>query len=255
MTDEDIGRIANLNVVCDNAYELATTDHEGFCKLRRSGFGGSDSSILLGCNKWTTLQQLIDQKCAAEITDKELAVGELVNVRKGADLEPIILQKFADEFECTVYKPNSMYNIPDTCLNVNFDGIIEVEDCLIPVEAKFVSAFAGKHWNFSCARNADVAAAQYAIAMLDKVSVVSHIEHMAEIYGIPEYYYTQVQQELFAANAPYAYLAALYDRDWKLYWFKIYRDERVIDRLLVDSKIVWDLILQRRRTTIENCNS
>ena len=49
-----------LEIVVPNAYELAVNDKEGFVKIRRNGFGASDSAIYLGVNKWTTVDQLID---------------------------------------------------------------------------------------------------------------------------------------------------------------------------------------------------
>ena len=65
-----------LEIVVPNAYELAINDKEGFIKIRRNGFGASDSAIYLGVNKWTTVDQLIEQKLAEGITQEEIEVGE-----------------------------------------------------------------------------------------------------------------------------------------------------------------------------------
>ena len=88
----------HLEEVVPNASELAETDQHAFAMLRRVGLGASDSSVILGVNLYTKLDELIQQKRSTEITEEERKVGELENVRKGRDLEPIILNYFAKQF-------------------------------------------------------------------------------------------------------------------------------------------------------------
>ena len=69
-----------LEVVVENAADLAANDKEAFTKIRRAGLGASDSSIILGVNKWTTLEELVMQKRSPEITQEELDIGNKINV-------------------------------------------------------------------------------------------------------------------------------------------------------------------------------
>ena len=89
-----------LKVLIDNASDLAKHDPEYFAMIRRVGFGASDSSILLGVNPFPngTIEKLIEQKKSKHLTPDELAIGQMVNVRKGVDLEPLILQKFREKY-------------------------------------------------------------------------------------------------------------------------------------------------------------
>ena len=64
-------------------------------------------------------------------------------------------------------------------------------------------------------------------------SLEAHIKRKALRIGIPAYYYTQVQQEIMGLNAPYGYLAVLFDDSWtfKLYLVKAdtYVQNKIID--------------------------
>ena len=139
MIDQDLERL-DLKIVVADAYEMAKFDKDAFVKIRRMGFGGSDSSIVLGVNPFTEQSELINQKLSVVVTDAERAVGEKESVRKGADLEPLILQKFEQWSGFETYKPDAMYQLTKhPQLTVNFDGIIELQKLYIPVEAKYVS--------------------------------------------------------------------------------------------------------------------
>ena len=77
------------------------------------------------------------------------AVGAKESVRKGADLEPIILQKFAEWSGFDIYKPDAMYRMKELpYITVDFDGLcVMSNDIYFPVEAKYVTAYAMKYWN------------------------------------------------------------------------------------------------------------
>lgn len=244
MRDTDLETLG-LRIVCDNAYQLAKYDKEAFIMLRRNSIGASDSSIILGVNPFTDTAKLIEQKCTQGITEEELAVGEKENVRKGADLEPLILQKFEEWSGFDTYKPDSMYQIIQfPQLSVNFDGIICLEHTYIPVEAKFVSAYANKYWDRSKAINAVHEGFPVRCAGRD---IQTHINENSQAYGIPPYYYTQVQQQLLALNAPFGYLAAIFDKGWEFKVFKIFADTPTQTALIDISQSVWEVI--KGRTT------
>ena len=59
----------HLEEVVPNASELAETDQHAFAMLRRVGLGASDSSIILGVNLYTKLDELIQQKRSTEVTE------------------------------------------------------------------------------------------------------------------------------------------------------------------------------------------
>ena len=69
------------------------------------------------------------------------------------------------------------------------------------------------------------------------------IETKASLYGIPPYYYTQLQQQMYGLNAPFGYLSVLFDRDWIMRTFLIYRDEQVIQELIQKSGVAWEQVL------------
>lgn len=243
MRDIDL-EYTGLRIVCNNAYSLAKYDKEAFIMLRRNSIGASDSSIILGVNPFSDTAKLIEQKCTQGITEEELAVGEKENVRKGADLEPLILEKFEEWSGMPTYKPDSMYQLVKfPQLTVNFDGIICLDSTYIPVEAKFVSTYANKYWDRSKAIDAPHIGFPVRCAGRD---IQTHILESAQAYGIPPYYYTQVQQQLLALNAPFGYLAAIFDKGWEFKVFKIFADLPTQTSLVDLSQKVWETITNIR---------
>jgi hypothetical protein len=219
-------------------------DKDAFVHLRRQGLGASDSAIYLGVNPYTTREELIAQKCSKEVTEEERAVGEKEVVRKGADLEPLILQKFETWSGIDTYKPGAMYRLTKhPQLTVNFDGIIELASLHIPVEIKYVSPYANKYWNRSkCINELHEGRAQIAAG----ISVQEHVSLLAELYGIPAYYFTQVQQQLLALDAPFGYVAAMFDKGWEMGVYKIFADKYTQMMLIQESENVWEVVEARK---------
>lgn len=243
MNDQDL-LIHGLEIVCENAYEKAVSDKDAFVQLRRQGLGASDSAIYLGVNPYSTWEDLVVQKCSKEVTEEERAVGEKETVRKGADLEPLILNKFEAWSGVPVYKPDAMYRLTQhPQLTVNFDGIISLTDTHLPVEAKYVSPYASKYWNRGKCLQAIHEGRPYIAA---GTSVQEHVTLLAELYGIPAYYFTQVQHQLLALNAPFGYLVALFDKGWELGVYKIFADKFTQQMLLHESKNIWEIVEARR---------
>ena len=52
--------------------DMELLSKEEFALIRRNGFGGSDSSILLGVNPYTSLQELVVQKASTTLSEEEL---------------------------------------------------------------------------------------------------------------------------------------------------------------------------------------
>ena len=224
------------NIILDaGILEVAISDiqsmsHEQYALARKNYFGASDSSILCGVNLYKTMEQLITEKNSKYITEEEKEVGEKAIVRKGYDLEPIILAKAEEELQTKIFKPVDMFKFKDVDgLSVNYDGVTTIPNSNehVPVEAKLVSKYGEKYYNKTISKSD-------AIAVDMKVegdSLEQHIKRKALKFGIPAYYYTQVQQEIAGLNAPYGYLAALFDESWTFKVFYIKRDDYVINHI------------------------
>ena len=244
MTDVELdGIISGFGMVepyMKDAYEMAKNNKSAFIMLRKTGLGGSDSSIVLNVNPFKTPDDLIKDKRGKSPTKEELEIGEKVNVRKGSDLEPLILDKFAAWASEVVRKPNTMYRfLSPSCLTVNFDGVVIRPDVHYPVEAKFISSYAEKYWDKSKAAETPVSCS---MPRLVGGALENHIMEAAKAYGIPAYYYTQVQQEMLGLDANFGYVAALFDREWEFKVFKVYKDNFVCNMLLERAQHIWNQV-------------
>ena len=145
MTNEDILSIGVLDIKIDNIDKLP---EEEYAMVRKESFGGSDSSILCGVNLYKNMAQLIKEKNSKFLTDEEKEVGNKPIVKKGRDLEPIILNKASELLNTEIYKPTAMFVFKEEpILTLNYDGVVRLEDKLIPVEAKLVSKWGEKYYN------------------------------------------------------------------------------------------------------------
>lgn len=232
MLDEKL--LQRLEIVQENVNLLT---EEEFALLRRNGIGASDTSAIMGTmDKFRTANDVLNNKLEKFYTDDERAIGEKTVVRKGKDLEPFILQKAQLKLRYPIIKPTSMYRIKEfPHLTINYDGLCEVMDDIIPVEAKFVSTFGDKYYDFT---RADT--------LHEIVLKGMTIEERAAAFGVPPYYYLQVQQQLLGTGAPYAYLAALRDKDWTVYLFLIYADDEIQKRIITETYLFWQKVLKAK---------
>lgn len=225
-----IERICEQGALVVKIEHIDQVSEEEYAMLRKESFGGSDSSILCGVNLYKTLNQLIREKNCKYITDEEKEVGNKAIVRKGKDLEPIILDKAAQELGIEINKPTAMFEFKEEpILTLNYDGVAEENQVLIPIEAKLVSKYGEKYYN----KNKTLEENKEVDMKIEGDSLEAHIKRKALRIGIPAYYYTQVQQEIMGLNAPYGYLAVLFDDSWtfKLYLVKAdnYVQNKIID--------------------------
>ena len=227
--------------------EVAVSDidkfeNDDYIILRRQGFGASDSSVILGVNPYKTLPELIKEKASNVITEEERAVSKKAAVRKGVDLEPLIIQKFQHYFKKECIKPKDMYRCkPAPQLTINFDGVTGTPEQYIPTEIKVVTMYGEKHYNPLKAIFDEING--FKPLPEDISNTNNSIETKASLYGIPPYYYTQLQQQMYGLNAPFGYLSVLFDRDWIMKTFLIYRDEQVIQELIQKSGVAWEQVL------------
>lgn len=239
---------------CEVFYEnIQSVSEEQYAMIRRQGLGASDSSVYLGL--MTKFKRdtsgLVEEKCRDYISDEEKEIGMKDTVRKGKDLEHMILEKFAKLHRCDVpLKPQHMYRITEfPYLTINFDGVIEEAPLLVPVECKFVSIYGDKYYDRSRAVATEIK--DYTDKRTDFVrkstaTLIQHIEQEAARCGIPPYYYTQCQQQMMALKSPYCYLAALHDKGWELCIYRVYSDPKVQNALVIDGSRVWRQIENKK---------
>lgn len=225
---------------------IDTVSKEEFTQLRRAGFGGSDSSVLVGVNPFSTEQDLIQSKIRTELSAEEKAIGKLASVRKGNDLEPLIVTKVTEILKTTVFKPPHMYRFKDfPYLTMNFDGVTDIEGKqYVPVEIKVCTYKGEKHYNkFKAIFDESESEGQQAKPEQSDISENNMtIEERAAHYGIPPYYFTQVQQEMMALDAPFGFLAVLFESDWYVRIFKIYKDPKTQNAIIVRGYKVWQKV-------------
>lgn len=224
--------------------DIDTYSNEEYAKLRKGSLGASDSSIVLGVNPYKTVAQLIQEKSIDTLTEEEKAVGEKTAVRKGRDLEPLIIQKDKEYFKREIFKPSAMYRFKEfPWLTLNFDGVYETDGQYIPVEIKTVTMYGEKHYNLNKAFFNEFTGFGKPPANYSQ-SKTNPIEIKAGQYGIPAYYYTQLQVQMMALNAPYGYLSILCDKDWRFYSYIIYPDYDLWSHYITQSFKVWEKVVK-----------
>lgn len=221
-----------------NDIDKLLENNEEFALARKNGLGGSDSAAVLGVSPYTSRQQLIQEKARDQLTEEEKEVGEKVAVRKGRDLEPLIIEKASKALGTEIFKPADMYRFKKyPWLTMNFDGVCQ-DGFYYPCEIKVVTMYGQKYYDFNKAYYNEVEGFK-SIPPNYADSEINTIETKAMQYGIPPYYYTQLQQEMMALNAPFGLLATLKDSDWRLNIFYIHPDKYVQFRLITEGWKVW----------------
>lgn len=223
---------------------ICELDEEGFAMARRDGIGASDSAAVLGTmEKFRTADDVLLNKLETKYTDEEKAIGNKPNVKKGKDLEVLNLLKAEGKLGLDIAKPSHMYRLKEfPFLTINYDGIVKIEEELIPVEAKFVSTYADKYYNFEELDKAAMPAPAPGIG-----TVPENIEYYSKYHGIPGYYMVQVQHQLLGTGASYAYLAVIRDKTWEHYMFKIPRYGWMQNAIATIGYTFWNKVLRARK--------
>lgn len=238
-------RLEDTNLALKQA-NVSALSNEEFALIRRDGFGGSDSSVLLGVNPYTSKHEMLDQKARTTLTQEEMETGEQTAVIKGNDLEPLIIQKFAKTFNLDVLKPTDMYTFREyPYLTMNFDGIIDAGNKYFPAEIKVVTKKGERHYDPTKV----VYSEHYGLqALPQNYSITNNSwETKAALYGIPPYYYTQLQAEIFAADAPFGFLATLWEASWKLHVYFVWADPACQNALIVEGFKAWQQVERMRK--------
>ena len=230
--------------------DIVDMDETDFASARNNTFGASDSAVLLGV---AYSSKYVKQKTPDELVHEKVInfwnteIGKLASVRKGKELEDFIIQKFEKILNAFILKPAHMYTNNEG-LATNFDGVVfeEVvtEDLItghkaIPFEIKVCTMWANKNYNW------DKAISEFAekielvipedITINKSTSIDKYIEAKANHFGIPKYYYTQLQQQMLFLGSNHGHLGVMKDSDWELFIFTIPRDQHMIEKLLEES--------------------
>lgn len=248
--NEGVLDLSELDIEVDIA-NIDKYPNEQYALLRKNGLGTSDSSIVLGVNPYTSKNDLIAEKCRNYLTEEELEVGTKSAVRKGRELEPLIIHKHSQVMGRRIIKPVDMYRHKDyPFIKFNFDGVIDKlynEDGTyqyIPDEIKVVTIYGMKHYQPKKATFSEFTGWQLIPPHYEKEDV--GIEQKAAMYGIPPYYYTQLQQQIFGLNAPYGFLTVMFEKDWQIHSWFIWRDQKVINQLIMEDAKTWNIIESKR---------
>lgn len=223
--------------------DMAALTNEEFALIRRSGFGGSDSGVLLGVNPYDSITELIAQKASTALSEEEKATGQQVAVIKGNDLEPLIVDKFENIFQMKTVKPTAMYVFKDwEYLKMNFDGVTGTPEQYLPVEIKVVTKKGERHYDASKAIY--IEREGYKRLPDNHAATNNSVMTKAALYGIPPYYYTQLQQEMMALNAPFGYLCSLWESTWTIHVFFVHADQAVWNAIKIEGYKAWEQVLK-----------
>lgn len=171
-------------------------------KLRTLGLGGSDASIIAGCNKYKSIHQLWLEKTGKvepiEVENDYVFFGHL--------MEPIVKQAFYEKTGLKVRARNLLIQSKELpFVLANIDGIVNDGGEICIFEAKNVSEFKRNIWE----------------------------------QGPPIEYQLQCQHYLYACDLNKAHIAAVVGGN-SLYHYIINRDEQMISDLISMERQFWE---------------
>lgn len=175
---------------------------------RHEGIGASDTPIIMGYSTYKTPYQLYLEKIGAIDSDNEMTEQQYW----GNALEPIIINRFAEENDVQVTFPDTVHHPEYPFIFANLDGWIESENAV--VEAKSANSFQRKEWD------------------------------MALTDGIPLVYLIQVAKQCLITNATRGYCAVLIGgMEYKQFIYE--RDAALEDLILKADLEFWRCVQNR----------
>jgi len=193
---------------------IGDTSLEDWLKLRKSGIGGSDASVLLGVNPWTSVMQLYKDK-----TSQDIKTFQNEAMHFGHILEEIVAQEFAVRtgLEVEVY-PYFMRSIQHPFITANIDRKIKTDDgSFVGLECKTTSASQEFEWGDNT---------------------------------IPIYYYIQVQHYMYVTGAKEWYVAVLIGGN-KFREYHVDRDEEMIKTIVEQEVKFWNNHVVPRKPPVD----
>lgn len=223
---------------------------QNYILIRRNGLGASDMATVLGVNPYKNVTQLILEKLTHGITEEEKQLAWNPNIRKGQDLEPLIVTKIKEYFKMSVWKPKHQFRIAEhPHIKINYDGVTGNYKQYYPVEIKVLTYWGEKNYNPT---KAHLREGQGFQPIPDDVSKSNmNLLEKAEHYGIPVNYYVQLQTQMLGLDAPYGYLAVLPEKDWLVRIYYVWADSAVQNQIIIDSFKLWNHILTKQGRTYD----
>ncbi len=175
---------------------------------RQEGLGASDSAIIMGYSSYKTPYQLYLEKTGTVSTEDEITEQQYW----GNALEPLIIQRFAEENHVEVTFPDTVYHPSYSYLFANLDGWIASENAV--VEAKCANSFQRKEWD------------------------------MAASDGIPLVYLIQIAKQCAITDASRGYCAVLIGgMEYKQF---IYERDLALEELIIQADVAfWNAVQNR----------
>lgn len=177
-------------------------------KKRVEGLGASDSPIIMGYSTYKTPYQLYLEKTGLVTSEEEVTEQQYW----GNALEPLIIQRFAEENNVKVSFPDTIYHADYPFIFANLDGFLESENAV--VEAKSANAYQRKEWDSGA------------------------------VDGIPLVYLVQIAKQVAVANADRGYCAVLIG-GCEYHQF-VYERDKALEELIIQSDIrFWECVQKR----------
>jgi len=166
---------------------------------RKEGLGASDSAIIMGYSSYKTPYQLYLEKTGT-VNDEE---EETEFQYWGNALEPLILQRFAEENGVVLTFPDTIYHPDYPYIFANLDGWLESEQAV--VEAKCANSYQRKEWD------------------------------PATSDGIPLSYLIQIAKQVAVTNAKRGYCAVLFGGNEFMQF--VYERDLALEELIIKSDV------------------
>jgi hypothetical protein len=142
-------------------------------------------------------------------------------------------------------------------LTMNFDGVTDLEGKqYVPVEIKVCTYKGTKHYNRDKAIfDERLPEGHQSRPELEDISEKNmSIEERAGYYGLPPYYFTQLQQEMMALDAPFGFLTVLFEIDWYIAIYKVWRDPKTQNAIKIQGYKIWNKVEEAKQCRSTNAS-
>lgn len=193
---------------CFTKQDISDISLEDWLRLRKTGIGGSDASIIMGINPWSTPMKLYNEKISDTVNTYQTE-----SMYFGHILEEVVAQEFAKRtgLEVEVY-PYFLRSREHPFITANIDRKIKAPG-FVGLECKTTSAGQDFEWT-------------------DK--------------SVPPYYYVQVQHYMYVTGAKEWYMAVLIGGN-KFREYHIARDDELIEKMVeLETKFWNEHVLPRK---------
>jgi len=193
---------------------ILTSSHEDWMEKRRNFIGASEIGAVMGLNPFQDAQDIINIKLGKK---PKLFKEDIKRMKDGNDKEPEIVKLYERKTgnKVQLFKDRIFYHPQNPIFGASLDGYVEKSSGDFVLECKY--SMASFWWNNdSC-----------------------------------EYYYPQVQQQMYVMGVNKADFAVLHPNTLHLKILTVKRDEEFIQRMLEEGFKFWQL-LQNKKANLLN---